>query len=141
MFNIDNLKQSVTLPTGFATVPIDNSKDFFSVEILRIYSQRKYLKTRTVKPEPENGEEQSEPEQARTVRALTAETGNARARQDIPNTALSIKVIGNPKIPHSFDQPRNLSRIFVFATSGRKHRDVLPETELRLTTENARHPG
>ena len=29
MFKIDNLKQSVALPTGFATVPIEHIEDFF----------------------------------------------------------------------------------------------------------------
>ena len=38
MLNTDlyNLNQSVTLPTGFATVPIENIEDVFILKILRI---------------------------------------------------------------------------------------------------------
>ena len=44
MLNTDlyNLNQSVTLPTGFATVPIESIEDFFLLKILRISSRFKY---------------------------------------------------------------------------------------------------
>ena len=46
MLNIDlyNLNQSVTLPQGFATVPIENIEDFFLLKIFRIYSKLNILR-------------------------------------------------------------------------------------------------
>ena len=43
MLNTDlyNLNQSVTLPTGFATVPFENIEDLFFLKILRISSHDK----------------------------------------------------------------------------------------------------